>query len=162
MCVTNPLLLTVNVFPLAKLMFASENVPSPAVVVFCPASKTLAPLKSCRVAAARTLPFTVRPPVSPRRSTTKGPEAAWQYRLHCHLDDCVRKIARPQICARTPDYMARCARADGYRHPVARQVPGLERIGNTAVCGDRNRHNHRRARAAQVIPHVHQVRARAL
>jgi hypothetical protein len=52
----NPLLLTVNVFPLARLMLASENVPSPAVVLFCPASDTLAPLKGCRVAAASNPP----------------------------------------------------------------------------------------------------------
>jgi hypothetical protein len=72
----NPLLLTANVFPLARLMFASENVPSPAVLVFCPASETLAPLKGCRVAAASTLPLTASPPARDCKSTVKTGDVA--------------------------------------------------------------------------------------
>ncbi len=74
--VTNPLWLTVNVFPLARLMFARENVPSPAVVVFSPASDTLAPLKGWRVAPVSTRPFTVSPPARDCKSTVKTGDMA--------------------------------------------------------------------------------------
>jgi hypothetical protein len=57
-------------------MFTRENVPSPAVLVFCPASDTLAPLKGCRVAAASTLPLTVSPPAKDCKSTVKTGDMA--------------------------------------------------------------------------------------